>query len=84
MVYMNSTGNPGMATVGSGDVLAGIIGSLWAQGMQRDEAAFCGVHLHGLAGDLAATSVGVRSLVARDLIDWLPRAFLAVESGEQV
>jgi NAD(P)H-hydrate epimerase len=73
--YVNSTGNPGMATAGSGDVLAGIIATLWAQAMRCHEAAYCGVYLHGLAGDLACSVRGERSLVAGDLIAHLPAAF---------
>lgn len=78
-VYLNSTGNPGMATVGSGDVLAGIIASLWAQGMEQDAAAYSGVFLHGLAGDVARDAFGERSVVAQDLIDKLPTAIKGVE-----
>jgi NAD(P)H-hydrate epimerase len=78
-VLLNSTGNPGMATVGSGDVLAGLIASLWAQGMAQDAAAFSGVFLHGLAGDIAAEIRGERSIVAHDLIDHLPSAIRRVE-----
>jgi hydroxyethylthiazole kinase-like uncharacterized protein yjeF len=79
-VFLNSTGNPGMATVGSGDVLAGIIASLWAQGMEREAAAYCGVYLHGLAGDFARDAYGERSVVAQDLIDKLPAAIKRVEA----
>jgi ADP-dependent NAD(P)H-hydrate dehydratase / NAD(P)H-hydrate epimerase len=79
MVYLNSTGNPGMATVGSGDVLAGIIAGLWAQGAPQNEAAVAGVFLHGLAGDLAGSSLGQRSIIAQDLIDYLPPAIKSVE-----
>ena len=78
-VLLNSTGNPGMATVGSGDVLAGMIGSLWAQGMSRDDAAWAGVLLHGLAGDFAKENLGERSIVAHDLIDQIPAAVRRVE-----
>lgn len=74
-VFLNPTGNPGMATVGSGDVLSGIIAGLWAQGMETVGAAFSGVYLHGLAGDLGGSKYGERSLVAQDLIDFLPDAF---------
>ncbi|MBI3006289.1 MAG: NAD(P)H-hydrate dehydratase [Ignavibacteriales bacterium] len=80
-VYLNSTGNPGMATAGAGDVLSGIIAGLWAQGMKTVEAAYSGVYLHGLAGDLGKKKFGERSLMAMDLIDFLPDAFLAVEGG---
>lgn len=81
-VYLNATGNPGMATVGSGDVLTGLIASLWAQGMEKEAAAYCGVFLHGLAGDLAGAAYGERSLVAHDLVDFLSQAFKDVELGE--
>ncbi len=73
-VYLNSTGNPGMATVGSGDVLTGIIAGLWAQGAERSAAAYAGVWLHGKAGDLAKEKMGERGIVAQDLIDFLPAA----------
>ncbi len=75
---LNATGNPGMATVGSGDVLSGIIGALWAQGMTAKEAGIAGVYLHGLSGDLAGEELGLRSIVAQDLIDFLPASFRAV------
>ena len=74
-VFFNSTGNPGMATGGSGDVLTGILTSLLAQGYQSKDAAILGVHLHGLAGDLAAREKGQNSLIASDIIDFLPAAF---------
>jgi ADP-dependent NAD(P)H-hydrate dehydratase len=74
-LYVNKTGNPGMATGGSGDVLSGLIGSLIGQGMDTFNAAVTGVHLHGLAGDLAAKKLGQISLIASDLIDFLPQAF---------
>ncbi len=79
--FMNSTGNPGMATVGSGDVLSGIIASLWAQGMSDSNAAVAGVYLHGLSGNMAREKFGERSLVAQDLIDFLPEAFQEAERG---
>lgn len=82
-VMINSSGNPGMATVGSGDVLAGVIASLWAQGMKNFEAAYSGVYLHGLAGDLAKAQFGEKGLVAHDLIDYLPSAFLTFQQGNQ-
>lgn len=74
-VIFNSTGNAGMATAGSGDVLTGIITSLLAQGYQQREACIVGVYLHGLAGDLAARDLGEESLIASDLIAYLPQAF---------
>jgi NAD(P)H-hydrate epimerase len=74
-LYTNKTGNPGMATGGSGDVLTGLIAALIAQGMTCFDAAVLGVHLHALAGDLAAEDLGEISLTASDLIDTLPAAF---------
>lgn len=72
----NSTGNPGMATGGSGDVLTGLITALLCQGMVPLDAARLGVYLHGLAGDLAAAELGQISLIASDLVRYLPQAFL--------
>jgi NAD(P)H-hydrate epimerase len=77
-VYTNDTGNPGMATGGSGDVLTGLLGGLLAQGMEPFDAAVLAVHLHGLAGDLAARKVGMVSLVASDLLDAIGPALLAL------
>ena len=79
----NLTGNPGMATGGSGDVLTGLITALVCQGLSPFDAAYLGCHVHGLAGDLAAEKFGQVSLIARDLIDFLPGAFrqLAASSG---
>jgi ADP-dependent NAD(P)H-hydrate dehydratase len=70
----NTTGNPGMATGGTGDVLTGLITALVCQGLAPFEAARLGVHLHGLAGDLASEKLGQVSLTAADLIDYLPAA----------
>ncbi len=72
----NSTGNPGMATGGSGDVLTGLLVALLCQNVPPFEAAQLAVHLHGLAGDLAARELGQVSLIASDLVHYLPRAFL--------
>jgi NAD(P)H-hydrate epimerase len=66
--FFNSTGNPGMATAGSGDVLTGIILSLLAQRYTPQEAALLGVYLHGKAGDMAAEKLGMESMIARDII----------------
>ena len=76
--WVNPTGNPGMATGGTGDVLTGIISGLIAQYPKDALAATAlGVYLHGLAGDLASESLGENSLVATDLIKFLPQAFVA-------
>ena len=77
--YLNPTGNHGMATGGSGDVLSGIIGSFLAQGMDVVDAAVAGVFIHGLAGDFAADNLTPRSLIASDMIDALPDVFGLVE-----
>ncbi len=74
--YFNSTGNPGMATGGSGDVLTGIITGLVAQGYTPKSAALIGVYLHGLAGDLAAEALEHESLIAGDLVGYLGNAFM--------
>jgi ADP-dependent NAD(P)H-hydrate dehydratase / NAD(P)H-hydrate epimerase len=74
-VYFNSTGNPGMATGGSGDVLTGIITGLLAQNYNPTEAAILGVYLHGYAGYLAANELGMNSLIASDLVLFLSQAF---------
>jgi NAD(P)H-hydrate epimerase len=73
---VNSTGNPGMATGGSGDVLTGLITALACQGLSPFDAARLGVFLHGLAGDLAADELGQEALIASDLIRYLPQALL--------
>lgn len=72
---INATGNPGMATGGTGDCLTGIVAALVAQGMSPFDAARLGVNIHGLAGDLAAKELGQTSMIASDLIRFLPRAF---------
>jgi NAD(P)H-hydrate epimerase len=74
-VYVNSTGNPGMATAGSGDVLTGVVAALMGQGLSNFEATVLGVYVHGLAGDIAAGRLGQISLMATDIIDALPEAF---------
>lgn len=74
-LFFNSTGNPGMATGGTGDVLTGILTSLRAQGLSAKDAAVLGIYLHGLAGDLAVKDTGEASLIASDIIDHLAKAF---------
>jgi hydroxyethylthiazole kinase-like uncharacterized protein yjeF len=72
---INHTGNPGMATGGTGDALTGIITGLLCQGLKPWDAARLGAHVHGLAGDLAAADLGQVSLIASDLVKYLPEAF---------
>jgi NAD(P)H-hydrate epimerase len=74
-VYVNKTGNPGMATAGAGDVLTGVITALIGQGLSNFDAAVLGVYVHGLAGDIAAKKIGQISLIATDIIDALGEAF---------
>jgi len=79
-VWVNATGNPGMATGGTGDVLTGIVAGLMAQNREHAlEATALAVYLHGLAGDIAKDVVGEHSLVATDLVRFLPNAFEAVK-----
>jgi NAD(P)H-hydrate epimerase len=77
--WFNTTGNPGMATGGSGDVLTGLITGLLAQGMTPDEAARAGVYLHGMAGDLASENLGEEAMIAGDMILYFGEAFLKVK-----
>ncbi len=77
-IFFNSTGNPGMATAGSGDVLTGIILSLLAQKYSPLETSILAVYLHGLAGDFAALEKGFEALIARDIIDNLSKAFIEI------
>ena len=74
-VVFNSTGNAGMATAGSGDVLTGILTGLLARGYKPQDACIVGVYLHGLAGDMAVQDLGEESMVASDIIRYLSRAF---------
>jgi NAD(P)H-hydrate epimerase len=73
-LWVNSTGNPGMATGGMGDVLTGIIAGLMAQGIPSESAAALGVYLHGLAGDIAAEALGMHGLIASDVLKAVPQA----------
>lgn len=77
--FINSTGNSGMATGGAGDVLTGIIAGLMAQGCSPLDAAFCGVYLHGLAGDLAAEALDEHAMLADDISQYIGNAYQALE-----
>ena len=81
-IYTNTTGNPGMATGGTGDVLTGLIAALIAQKMEPFDAAVFGVWLHGRAGDLAANAFGEVSMTAADLLESIPPAFASFEFVE--
>jgi NAD(P)H-hydrate epimerase len=83
MAAVNPTGNPGMATGGTGDVLAGIVGALLARGCDAWTAATAATYLHGLAGDLAAEQLGQEAMLAGDLADALSGALRALEVGHR-
>jgi len=74
-IWFNSSGNPGMATAGSGDVLTGILTGLLAQGYNAEQTCKLGVYLHGLAGDIAATKLGHEALLASDIVNQIGAAF---------
>jgi len=80
-IYINPTGNPGMATAGTGDVLTGVIAGLLAQGYKPELACIAGVYLHGLAGDIAAKDEGEISMVASDVINRLSDAIRQASHG---
>lgn len=80
-VFVNSTGNAGMATAGSGDVLTGLIAGFLAQGLDAGQAARAGVYVHGLAGDLAKNETGEMGMLAGDILRFVPKAILALQGG---
>jgi NAD(P)H-hydrate epimerase len=80
--WVNPTGNPAMATAGTGDVLAGVIGALLCQGLEPLQAAQCGVYLHGLAGDRVRDRLGYHGLIASDVLEELPYAIQDTIKGE--
>ncbi|MEX2140317.1 MAG: NAD(P)H-hydrate dehydratase [Pirellulales bacterium] len=81
---VNTTGNAGMATGGTGDILTGVLVALLCQGLAPFDAAHLGVYVHGLAGDLAAAELGQVSMIARDLLDFLPAAFKSLGGTPEV
>jgi hydroxyethylthiazole kinase-like uncharacterized protein yjeF len=80
-VFLNPTGNPGMASGGAGDVLTGMVGAFLARGMEPLRALLAGVYLHGLAGDLARERTGEEGLIAGDILEAVPAAILRVQGG---
>ncbi|WP_185851582.1 NAD(P)H-hydrate dehydratase [Blattabacterium cuenoti] len=81
-LYFNSTGNPGMATAGSGDVLTGMITGLLAQGYSSKNACIMGVYLHGLAGDIASKELNEESIMAMDIINYIGKAYKKLKNHE--
>ncbi|NOS92248.1 MAG: NAD(P)H-hydrate dehydratase [Cyclobacteriaceae bacterium] len=78
-IFFNPTGNPGMATGGSGDILTGILTAMLAQGYTSVDASLISVYIHGLAGDLAARELGMISLIASDIVNFVSKAFLQIK-----
>ena len=82
--FINPSGNPGLATAGSGDVLTGLIATLMSKGLDPIDAAAGGALIHGIAADEAAGSLVMDNLISSDLIDYLPDAFAVLEGEEQI
>ena len=82
-LYINTTGNPGMGTAGSGDALSGVIAGLLSQGYDPLLASVFGVYLHGSAGDIAASQMGFEAIMAGDIIDNISEAYLELFSKEE-
>lgn len=82
-IYINISGNDGMATGGCGDILTGLIAGLLAQGLSPLDASRLGVYIHGLAGDLAEKRLGRRGMIAGDIVASIPEAFTTLENFEQ-
>jgi ADP-dependent NAD(P)H-hydrate dehydratase / NAD(P)H-hydrate epimerase len=81
-IHLNPTGNPALATGGSGDVLTGLVGGFLARGLLPEKAALCGVYLHGLAGDLLAEAMGQAGVIAGDLPEVIPSLVASLSQGE--
>jgi len=81
-IHVNPTGNPGLASGGSGDVLTGLLGGFLARGLPPEKAALCGVYLHGLSADLLAEKIGQAGILAGDLIEVIPSLMAALSAGE--
>ena len=82
-VFFNMTGNPGMATAGSGDVLTGMLTALLAQGYAPEQAAMLGVYLHGLAGDIAVAESSEEAILAQDIVACIGKAFKRLRSKDK-